>query len=220
MKVSKQKMAEHREQIIAVATKRFREKGFDGIGVVDLMKEAGLTHGGFYGHFSSKEELIALASQRALRETAERWKKVIEEAPGSPVEALAKYYLSERHQSHPETGCIFAALGSELARQPRSVKERVMQEQLAIIDLLARVVPGKTAAARRKQAIIVLSGLVGAMVLARSMPDASLCKEILTTMSSAIPDHVGSNHRDRAHRLSRRAPHPRPENRPKRGYAA
>lgn len=75
MKVNKQKVAEHREQIIAAAAKRFREKGFDGISVADLMKEAGLTHGGFYGHFRSKEELMGLASQHALRETANMWKR-------------------------------------------------------------------------------------------------------------------------------------------------
>ena len=204
MKVTKQKMAEHRERIIAVATRRFRKNGFDGIGVADLMKEAGLTHGGFYNHFSSKEELIGLASQRALRETAEKWEEVIDEARGNPVKALAKHYLSERHQSHPESGCMFAALGSELARQPRSVKEKVMQEELNIIDLLARLLPGRTAAAKRKQSIIMLAGLVGAMVLARSVPDLALSRKILTTMSAAIPDSVRSNRRHRSHRPSHR----------------
>ena len=204
MKVSKQTMAEHRERIIAVATRRFRENGFDGIGVADLMKEAGLTHGGFYNHFSSKEELIGLASQRALRETAEKWESVINEARGNPVEALAKHYLSERHLSHPETGCMFAALGSELARQPRSVKEKVMQEELNIFDLLARLLSGRTAGAKRKQSIILLAGLVGAMVLARSIPDAALSREILTTMSAAIPDSVRSNRSHRSHRPSHR----------------
>ncbi len=204
MKVSKQKMAEHRERIIAAATRRFRENGFDGIGVADLMKEAGLTHGGFYNHFSSKEELIGLASQHALRETAEKWRKVIEDAPGNPVEALARHYLSERHESHPETGCVFAALGSDLARQPRSVKDKVMHEELSIIDLLARALPGKTTAAKRKQSIVVLAGLVGAMILARSVPDAALSREILTTMSAAIPDSVRSNRRHRNRRPNHR----------------
>jgi len=190
MKVSKRKVAEHREQIIAAAAKRFREKGFDGISVADLMKEAGLTHGGFYGHFSSKEELMGLASQRALRETAKMWEKVIEEAPDKPLEALAKFYLSPKHQSHPETGCLFAALGSELARQPRSVKEAVREEQLAIFDLISRVVPGRTKAARRKQAIIVLAGLIGGMVLARSVSDAALSEEILKTVSASVANSV------------------------------
>ena len=192
MKVSKQKMAEHREQIISAAARRFREKGFDGIGVADLMKEAGLTHGGFYNHFNSKEELIGLASRRALRETAGRWEKVIAESPGNPLQALANYYLSERHQSHAETGCLFAALGSDIARQSRSVKEGIMQEELTLIDLLSRVVPGKTKAARRKQAVIALAGLIGGMILARSTPDPAFSHEILKTMATAVPDSVGS----------------------------
>lgn len=209
MKVSKEKMAEHREQIIVAATKRFREKGFDGIGVADLMKEVGLTHGGFYGHFSSKEELVGLASQRALRETAIKWEKVIEQAPSDPVEALANYYLSERHQCHPETGCVFASLGSELARQSRSVKEVVMQEELTFLELLSRVMPKGTKAARRKQAIIVLAGLVGAMILARSTPEGALSQEILQTMSGAIPGCVDSSRHHRGGRvgLGRRLPH-------------
>src|SRR5579863_964901 len=91
MKVSKEVMAGHREQIIAVAARRYRERGFDGISVADLMKEVGLTHGGFYRHFSSKEELIALSSLRAMNETAARWKKIIDEASGDPLEALAKF---------------------------------------------------------------------------------------------------------------------------------
>ena len=186
MKVSKQKVAEHREQIIAVAAKRFREKGFGGISVADLMQEAGFTHGGFYGHFSSKEELMELASQRALRETAKMWEKVIEEAPARPLEALVKYYLSSRHLSHAETGCLFAALGSELARQPRSMKEAMREEQLSILGVISRVVPGRTKAARRKQAMIVLAGLIGAMVLARSLPDSALSEEVLKTVAASV----------------------------------
>ena len=193
MKVSKQKVAEHREQIIAAAAKRFRENGFDGISVADLMKEAGLTHGGFYGHFSSKEELVGLASQRALRETAQKWEKVMGEFPDNPFEAFAKYYLSPRHQSHPEAGCLFATLGSDLARQPLSVKEAVMKEQRAIVDLLSRFAPGRTKSVRRKQAISFLALLVGGMILARSAPDGVLSEEILKTVSASVTNSVRSD---------------------------
>jgi len=190
MKVTKQKAAEHREKIIKAAARRFRENGFDGISVADLMKEAGLTHGGFYGHFRSKEELMGLASQRALQDTAAKWQKVIEDAPQRPLEALAKFYLSPKHRAQPQTGCLFAALGSELGRQPHPVKEAVTQEQTNILDLLARIVPGKTKAEKEKRAIVVLAGLVGGMVLARSVPDAALSEEILRTVSEAIPNCV------------------------------
>jgi TetR/AcrR family transcriptional repressor of nem operon len=186
MKVSREEKAEHREQIIAVAAKRFREKGFDGISVSDLMKEAGLTHGGFYGHFSSKEELMALAVQRALRETGERWEKVMESAPDRPLEALAQYYLTPKHQAHPETGCLLAALGGELSRQPEAVKKAVMEEQQRLLAVIAKAVPGRTKAAKRKQAIGVLARLVGAMILARSVPDAALSAEILEASSAGV----------------------------------
>src|ERR1700730_59924 len=190
MKVSKQKMAEHREQIIEAAAKRFREKGFDGISVAELMKEVGLTHGGFYGHFTSKEELVSLAAQRAMRSTSAKWATVIGEASGDPLAALAKDYLSTRHQDHPEAGCLFAALGGELGRQPVSVKQAVMEVQLQFLDILSRVVPGRTKAARRKKAIVVFAELIGGMILARSVPDPELSQEILKTMAAIIPYSV------------------------------
>src|ERR1700761_5918015 len=122
MKVSKLEKAEHREQIIAAAARQFREKGFDAIGVSDLMKEVGLTHGGFYGHFSSKEELVALAVQRAFQETIARWEKVMAETPDRPLDSFTEYYLTPKHRSRPESGCVLAALGSDLSRQPEMVK--------------------------------------------------------------------------------------------------
>jgi TetR/AcrR family transcriptional repressor of nem operon len=186
MKVSKQKMAEHREQIIVAAAQKFREKGFDGISVADLMKQAGLTHGAFYGHFNSKEELMAMASQRALQDSVKRYAKTVDDSPDKPLMALAKLYLSPRHQAHPETGCVFAALGSELARQPASVKDAVAQEGLNLIELISRIVPGRTKAARKKRAIAVFAELVGAMILARSTPDANLSQEILATVSDSV----------------------------------
>ena len=190
MKVSRQKMAEHRERILAAAANRFREHGFDGISVADLMKEAGLTHGGFYGHFSSKEELVALASLRAMGESVAKWEKVVDEAPGDPLQALARSYLSLRHYNHPETGCLLAALGSELARQPSSVRDAVREGQQQFFALLTRIVPGQTKAARKKRAIAVLATMVGGMVLARTVSDPQLRQEILETVAASIPRSV------------------------------
>jgi TetR/AcrR family transcriptional repressor of nem operon len=190
MRVSKEKMAEHREQIIAAAAKRFRGYGFDGIGVANLMKEVGLTHGGFYGHFSSKEELVALASSRAMSETVAKWQQVIDEAPGDPLKALAKSYLSLRHHDNPQTGCLFAALGSDLSRQPSSVKDSVTKGEEQYFDLLTRIVPGRTKATRRKNAIVALSSMIGGMILARTASDPELRNEILNTMASIISKSV------------------------------
>jgi len=186
MKVSKLQMAEHRDQIIESAARQFRESGFDGISVSDVMKEAGLTHGGFYGHFDSKEELMALASQRAVHKSVSKYAKIIEGAPQKPLMTLVESYLSSRHQAHPETGCLFAAVGSELARQPSSVKHAVMQEEAKLLELIARIVPGRTKAAKRRRAIAVFAELVGAMILARCVPDPELSKEILATVSDSV----------------------------------
>src|SRR5688572_26849623 len=111
MKVSREQAALNRERILEVAAQLFRERGFDGIGVADLMKEAGLTHGGFYGHFSSKEELIAEASARALTSTFALLSKQAERGAGDPLSAVADTYLSSRHRDDPGTGCLLAALG-------------------------------------------------------------------------------------------------------------
>jgi TetR/AcrR family transcriptional regulator, transcriptional repressor for nem operon len=190
MKVSKETMAEHREQIIAVAARRFRECGFDGISVADIMKEVGLTHGGFYRHFASKDELVALASLQAMNETLAKWQKVIDDASGDRLEALADSYLSLRHHDRPETGCLLAALGTELSRQPAAVKEAVTVGQRKFLDFLSGIAPGKTKALRRKQAVVSLAAMVGGMTLARGVSDAQLRKEILDTAAESVPSSV------------------------------
>jgi TetR/AcrR family transcriptional regulator, transcriptional repressor for nem operon len=190
MKVSKETMAEHREQIIAAAARRFREGGFDNVSVGDIMKEVGLTHGGFYGHFSSKDELVALASLRAMTETIAKWQKVVDEAPGDRLEALADFYLSLRHHSHPGAGCLLAALGSELSRQPSAVKEAATVGQRKSLEFLSGIAPGETKALRRKQAIIALAAMVGGMTLARGTSEPQLRQEILDTVAESVPNSV------------------------------
>ena len=190
MKVSKETMAEHREQIITAAARRFREGGFDNVSVGDIMKEVGLTHGGFYGHFSSKEELVALASLRAITETVAKWQKIVDEAPGDRLEAVVDSYLSLRHHNRPETGCVVAALGSELSRQPSAVKEAVTAGQQTLLEFLSGIAPGKTKALRRKQAIIALAAMVGGMILARDTSEPQLRQEILDTVAESVPNSV------------------------------
>lgn len=190
MKVSKEVMATHKEQIIAAAARRFRERGFSGISVADIMNEVGLTHGGFYRHFSSKDELVAIASLRAISETIAKWRKVTEEAPGDRLEALVNSYLSLRHHDHPETGCFFAALGGELSRQPSSVKEVAADGQRQCVDFLSGIAPGKTKVLRRKQAIVALASMVGGMILARGASDAEFRQEVLKDVAETIPGSV------------------------------
>ena len=116
MRVSRQKSAENRERILDAASALFRANGFDGIGVADIMNAADLTHGGFYGHFASKDDLVAQASRRAMARAATNWSKVVAGAPNKPYAALLDHYLSPRHRDEPGHGCAFAALGARRAR--------------------------------------------------------------------------------------------------------
>lgn len=190
MKVTRDVMANHKEQIIATAARRFRERGFDGISVAEIMKEVGLTHGGFYRHFSSKDELVAIASLRAVSETVAKWRKIADDATGDRLEAIADSYLSLRHHDHPETGCLVAALGGELSRQSSVVKDAVTEGGRQMIDFLSGVAPGKTKALRRKQAIVVFASMVGGLILARMTSDNELRDKILKDVADAVPNGI------------------------------
>jgi TetR/AcrR family transcriptional regulator, transcriptional repressor for nem operon len=179
MRVSREQAIQNRERIVEAAAQLFRERGFDGIGVADLMKEAGLTHGGFYGHFSSKEDLIAEASARALTHSLAGWSKVADRASGDPLSAVARFYLSSRHRDNPGAGCLLAALGPDVSRQGRAVRHTVTDYVRSACDLLATLVPGKSKAARRQKAISTYATLVGAMVIARAVDDPALSQEVL-----------------------------------------
>jgi TetR/AcrR family transcriptional repressor of nem operon len=179
MKVSREQAARNRERILDAAAQLFRERGFDGIGVADLMKEAGLTHGGFYGHFSSKDDLIAQASARELTRSLAHWSKVGERASGDRLSAIAALYLTSAHRDNPGAGCVLAALGPDVPRQGPAVRHAVTDYVRSVCDLLAKLVPGKSKAAKRQKAISTYATLVGAMVLARAVDDRALSQEIL-----------------------------------------
>jgi TetR/AcrR family transcriptional repressor of nem operon len=179
MKVTKEQAAQNRQRILDVAAQLFREHGFEGIGVADLMKEAGLTHGGFYGHFSSKDDLIAQASARELTRSLEHWSNFAGRASDDPLSAVAGTYLTRSHRDNPGTGCVLAALGPDVSRQGPAVRRAVTDYVRSVCDLLVKLVSGKSKAARRQKAISTYATLVGAMVLARAVDDRALSQEIL-----------------------------------------
>lgn len=179
MKVTREQAAQNRERIVEAAAQLFRERGFDGIGVADLMKEAGLTHGGFYGHFSSKEDLIAEASARALTGSLSAWSDLAAQASGDSLCAVASGYLTSGHRDNPGTGCLLAALGPDVSRQGPAVRRTVTEHVRSAVDLLTKLVPCKSKAARRRMAISTYATLVGAMVIARAVHDRTLSQEIL-----------------------------------------
>src|SRR5262245_24790993 len=109
MKVTREQAAENRERIVNTAARLFRERGFDGVGVADIMKGAGLTHGGFYGHFASKDDLAAEACARALEKSAMKWSAILD-TDANPLDTIVASYLSEAHRDRPGSGCAIAAL--------------------------------------------------------------------------------------------------------------
>lgn len=184
MRVTRAKAAENRSRILDIAGRRFREKGFDGIGVADLMSEAGLTHGGFYGHFASKEDLAAEASMATLAASAGRWERLAANAPDDPFRAIVESYVSARHRDNPAGGCSLAALGADVARHPGPVRRAFANGLRPLADILTKVAPGRSKAARRERALATMAGLVGAIVLARAVDDPALSDEILTAAAA------------------------------------
>jgi len=189
MKVSRIQAAENHERILEIATRLFREQGINGVGVADLMEAAGLTHGGFYGHFESKEDLVAQACARAVARMRENWTNVIEEADGDPLEALAATYLTPKHRDGAGRGCPMAALGPEIARQGPTVRRAFTDELRPFLEYLSGIVQGSSSGVRRQKALAAYASMVGALVISRTVDDIPLSNEILAAVASALHDN-------------------------------
>ena len=183
MKVSREQAAENRERVIEVAGRLFREKGFDGIGVADIMKGAGLTHGGFYGHFASKDDLAAEACAQMLDRSVALARLAAGEAP---LTAILTSDLLPRHRDAPGSGCAMSALAAEAVRQPAPIRAIFTKGLRDFIEVLTTFVAGRSAAARREKASATMSGMVGAMVLARAANDPEFSAEILRAGAKAF----------------------------------
>jgi len=186
MKVTREQAKENRARVLEVAGRLFREKGLDGIGVDGLMKGAGLTHGGFYAHFTSKEDLMAQACERALAELVTGWSQVVGGANSDPLTAIVAGYFSASHRDDPGHGCVLAALGTDLARKSPAVRHGVTEGMRCFLALLTRMVPGRSSVARRQRALALYASLVGAMVLARAVDDPALSNEILQAVAASV----------------------------------
>jgi TetR/AcrR family transcriptional repressor of nem operon len=174
------------KRIVAIASKRFREKGLAGFGIAALMKEAGLTVGGFYKHFDSRDELVA----EALSDAFGVWQRQKEatEAAGQPLsfEKLIDDYVSDVHRKNPGAGCAFSALAPEIARSDKRTRALTSDQVKADLELLAGLLPGRDKRAARSRAILTFSALVGAMSLARAVSDESLSREIQNTVAELL----------------------------------
>lgn len=191
MKVSKEQAAQNRERVVETAAKLFREHGYNGIGVADLMKAAGLTHGGFYAKFSSKDALLAEAAAKALEVSMEDWDRVVAQQPGDPLRAVTEAYLSPLHRDQIGRGCAVAALGPELARLSDDVRDAVTAGVSKQIDKLAPMMPQANPKAQRQSALAAYAAMVGALVLARAVSDEKLSTEMMEAVLKNINRPAG-----------------------------
>ncbi len=187
MRVSRAQAAENRQNVVDVASRLFREHGFDGIGLKDLMEAAGLTQGAFYKQFASKEDLVAEASARAVEHAATRWTQAAAANPQDPLGAILDFYLSKGHRKEKMEGCPLVALGADAARQSAEVKtgfETGIREHL---DMLSRIMSkngrGKN---HEKKVMSILSTMVGAVTLARVVNDPRLAQSILDAAAESV----------------------------------
>ncbi|GAB3442014.1 TetR/AcrR family transcriptional regulator [Insolitispirillum peregrinum] len=175
MRITKEQKQENHDRIVAIASEMFREHGYDGVGIAELMERAGLTHGGFYNHFRSKEDLIAQATQLSFDEASQRYADI-------DARAVIDFYISRAHRDQPAIGCPVTTLGCEAARQTdatRAIFGNGIEVLLAnlVQDMARNGIAGPGA---RSQAITILARAAGAVILSRACPDESaLADEIL-----------------------------------------
>jgi TetR/AcrR family transcriptional regulator, transcriptional repressor for nem operon len=171
---SNRKEATH-ERIVETAARAIRRSGYNGSGVAEIMKEAGLTHGGFYAHFESREGMLAEAADRAGAETVAVLARIAAAAPPTKaLEAVLRAYLSKQHVEGVETGCPVAALGSEMPRQAPRVRRAATRRIKEMIDLVARQLPNWGQPGAHEQALVTVATALGALMLARAVDDPTL----------------------------------------------
>lgn len=180
------------ERIVDAAARAIRRSGYDGTGVADIMKEAGLTHGAFYAHFASREAMLAEAADRAGAEANTVAAQVIAAAPtDQSLQALIEVYLSDAHLAGVETGCPISALGSEMPRQSPEVRRAATRRIKEMIDLVARQMPDWGKPSSHERALVTVATMVGTLMLARAVDDAALSGSLrAATMKRLAPASV------------------------------
>lgn len=163
------------QRIVDAAARAIRRSGYGGAGVADIMKEAGLTHGGFYAHFASREAMLAEAADRAGAEAVAASANIAASVPPEQAFAsLVRAYLSKEHVENPELGCPVVALGSEIPRQVPEVRHAATRRIKEMIDLVARQMPDWGQPGAHECALVTVSTMVGALILARAVDDPKL----------------------------------------------
>lgn len=185
MRYSKDHKTETRDRILQVASRRFRKEGIDAVGVASLMSSAGLTHGGFYAHFASKEDLVDQACEKAFETTVEKLRAVLAGTPpGSKLARLTSAYLSPQHRDHPEDGCVAAAVSAEIGRHATATRQAFGRRLAAMVDLVAEALQAD--GGNPQAATGIVATLVGAMTLARAVDDLSQSESLLQQARAAV----------------------------------
>lgn len=190
---SREDKAESHDRIVRVAAARFREAGVEGVGLADLMKDAGLTHGGFYRHFGSREDLVAEAVERALQDGGRAVASLdgSDRPPPVLLALLVDGYLSAAHRDSLATSCAVTTLAGDVARSNARARTAYTRQVDAYLALLAKLIASDSQASRRAQAIAAMSTLVGAVSMARAVNDEALSEEILKSAAQELKARLG-----------------------------
>ena len=187
MRYSREHKLETHARIVKKASVRLREKGAHGIGVADLMKDAGLTHGGFYAHFDSREALVIEAFAHAMDRSTEHWRKLAERTPPEHrMAAIVDSYLTPVHRDDPGHGCAIPALSAEIARESPKTRKAFAAKLEQMIDALAVQIPDLPRKAARKQAMAAIATMMGTLVMARVAGNGEFSDEILNSGREAV----------------------------------
>ena len=187
MRYSKEHKFQTHERIVKKASVKLREKGAHGIGVADLMKDAGLTHGGFYAHFDSRDALVIEAFTHAMDRSTARWRKLSEETPVEKrLSKIVNTYLAPVHRDDLGHGCAVPALAAEIARESAKTRRVFSGRMEQMIDMLAEQFHGMPRKAARKEAVAALATMMGSLVMARVAGNSELSEEILKSGRDAV----------------------------------
>ena len=187
MRYSKEHKQETHARIVKKASVRLREKGAHAIGVADLMKDAGLTHGGFYAHFDSREALVIEAFAYAMDRSTERWRKIAEQTPlDKRLATIVETYLTPVHRDDPGHGCAVPTLGAEIARESAKTRKAFAAKLEQMIDIMADQILDVPRKAARKQAMATLATMMGTLVLSRIAGSGEFSDEILGAGREAV----------------------------------
>jgi TetR/AcrR family transcriptional repressor of nem operon len=193
MRYSPEQKAETHKQIVEAAAQEFRSKGLQGIGIADLMSQVGLTHGGFYAHFKDRDALVEEAAVCAATQSFGRLLEAAGSARhGKEVEAILNYYLSPEHRDDFGFGCLLPALAADIARQPDSVRSVFTKSLTENVDKFAYYMPATDHKTKLSQAMMLISGMAGGVLIARAINDPKLSKMLLDSVRFQLLNLYGS----------------------------